>query len=375
MVFLGWSRGEPPRLILRTPPLNIDGSLRPCYAKRMKTGLLVAGVLTCLGASQVEAGKEKAAPPQKASAQTARGIDELQGKFRWGMSVDEVKKVLTGEIRKRYAEDMKRAASDPIEQDKLSTSMSDDLKRIEASYIEFIGQKTPWEVSIIDAEFAHGNQEAMLVIAEGEKKQRRFLFFHEGKLYKQFIAFDKELFAGKSFNQFAQVIQGRYGRGTAKYALNRKGEQVLDHLAWPPSGASMLRAVDQSNFYDTFCLVVEDHRVAPQFADKHRAHSSLGQGVTSPLVHEVAKPESVQGDVNADIVDRITGRNRNKASKNLPATIRQEPSRLDPTVVPERPLDRQPSIREEVPLEAPSGSSNKGASKPKKKGALDDLEL
>jgi len=52
------------------------------------------------------------------------------------------------------------------------------------------------------------------MIVMWEKDQRRFLFFYNGKLYKQFIAFNAEhkAFAGKSFDDFAEVIQARTGR-------------------------------------------------------------------------------------------------------------------------------------------------------------------
>src|SRR5262249_20834064 len=156
-------------------------------------------------------------------------------------------------------------------------------------------------------------------IEESQRKQRRFLFFYGEKLYKQMIAFDKELFSGKDFDQFAQIIQNRYGRGTAKYSLNRKGEQVLEHLEWPPSGKTLLRAVDQSNFYDTFCLVIEDRGMASVVAPKHKENALAQEGHSSALVREIQTPEKVSGDANGDIVDRITG--RNKAQPNEPTNL------------------------------------------------------
>ena len=154
---------------------------------------------------------------QKVSSKTARAIDELQGKFKWGSSVEDTKKLIDDEIHKKYAEDWKKAAGNPAAQDEITQKIREEIDRITKSYLEFKGQKSPWEVSIIDREFAHNNAEAMLVIEEGAHKQRRFLFFYENRLYKQMIAFDKELFEGKNFDQFAQLIQNRYGRGIAKY--------------------------------------------------------------------------------------------------------------------------------------------------------------
>src|SRR5262249_22092718 len=257
-----------------------------------RTSVLVAMSILSMVASAGAKPKGKAAAPRQASKETARAIDELQGKFKWGMTMGEVKKLISDEIHKKYAEDWKKAVGNAYAQDKINQEISDETRKIEKSYIDFKGQKTPWEVSIIDREFAHGNGEAMLVIEEGMHKQRRFLFFYNEKLYKQFIAFDKELFQGKNFDQFAQIIQNRYGRGVAKYKLNRKGEQILEHLEWPPSGATLLRAVDQSNFYDTFCLVIEDRGVSQVVAPRHK-ENALGEGAGSAIVRDIQAPEKV----------------------------------------------------------------------------------
>src|SRR2546429_2395152 len=118
------------------------------------------------------AGSTMAAKPKKGgggghvSQQTARAIDELQGKFKWGMAIDESKKLIADEIHKKYAEDWKKAVGDPAAQDAINAKIRDEITRIDKSYIEFKGNKTPWEVSIIDREFAHNNSETRLVIAE-----------------------------------------------------------------------------------------------------------------------------------------------------------------------------------------------------------------
>jgi len=274
----------------------------------------------------------------------------------------EVKKLISDEIHKKYAEDWKKAVGNAYAQDKINQEISDETRKIEKSYIDFKGQKTPWEVSIIDREFAHGNGEAMLVIEEGMHKQRRFLFFYNEKLYKQFIAFDKELFQGKNFDQFAQIIQNRYGRGVAKYKLNRKGEQILEHLEWPPSGATLLRAVDQSNFYDTFCLVIEDRGVSQVVAPRHK-ENALGEGAGSAIVRDIQAPEKVSGDVNSDIVDRITG--RGKGSEETPPPAASEPARISnsPSSAPPQPATQEKKQPAKTPAKKDTGKK------------LEDLEL
>ena len=321
-----------------------------------------------LGAAPAAAAKPKGAPvPKQASKQTARAIDELQGKFKWGMTVDEVKKLLEDEIRKRHAEEWKKVVGQPAAQDALSAQIRQEIAKIEKSFIRFKGQKTPWEVSIVDREFAHGNEESMMLIEEGQHKQRRFLFFYGDKLYKQFIAFDKELFEGKNFDQFAQIIQNRYGRGQAKYALNRRGEQVLEHLEWPPTGITLLRAVDQSGFYDTFCLVIEDRHVAQTVAPKHKENATAGGGAS--LVREIQSPEKVSGDANSDIVDRITGRSKAAATSEEPGQLVNEPSKITAP-----PASAGGSSTSSGAAESAPAPEKKKPAK-QQKGKLDDLEL
>jgi len=309
---------------------------------------------------------------QKVSRQTARAIDELQGKFKWGSNVEDTKKVIDDEIHKKYAEDWKKAAGNPAAQDEITQKIREEMDRINKSYMDFKGQKTAWEVSIIDREFAHNNGEAMMLIEEGAHKQRRFLFFHDGRLYKQMIAFDKDLFEGKNFDQFAELIQNRYGRGIAKYKLNRKGDQVLEHLEWPPSGTTLLRAVDQSNFYDTFCLVIEDRHVSGAVASKHK-ESALGEG-HSALVRDISTPEKIAGDANSDIVDRITGRAGAQGGEASPPPAKEAARVAEPASgEPARKLSAAPA--EDEPPPAADGKKPAPAKKKGKGGKIDDLEL
>jgi hypothetical protein len=310
--------------------------------------------------------KTASGPVGHASKETARAIDELQGKFKWGMTREELQKTLDDEIHKQFAEDWKKAVGKPAEQDAINAKIRDRLSRIDKTFVEFKGQKTSWEVSIIDREFAPGNEESMIYIDEGERKQRRYLFFWQNKLYKQMIAFDADLFQGKSFDDFAGIIQGRYGRGQAKYKLNRKGEQELQHLEWPPSGTTILRAVDQSGFFHTFCLVIEDKNVSGIVAPKHKENALVGSEAGG-LVGEITRPEKVSGDSNSDIVDQITGRGKGASSSEEPVHV-SEPSKLNPEPTPAA------SKHDEPLTPTPAPEKKKAPAKKDKKG-LDDLEL
>jgi hypothetical protein len=248
-----------------------------------------------------------AAPQPQATAQTARAIGELAGKFKWGLSPDEAKKVVLEDVTSRYDERIRKEQS-AFKQDALRQELQVALDKVKASYVKFDGQKTGWDVSLVDHEFAHRNDESMLVI--WEKDQRRFLFFHDERLWKQFIAFNAEhpAFQGKTFDDFAALIQKRYGPAAMTFRkLRTSDEQTLDHLEWAPSGDNVLWAIDETTFYGNFCLSLMQKSALADVERGRKAHG-VGRPAGSALVDQVLKGERGKPDTNEDIVDEITGR-------------------------------------------------------------------
>ena len=140
-----------------------------------------------------------------------------------------------------------------------------------------------------------------------EKDQRRFLFFYNEKLYKQFIAFNSEhpAFQNKTFDDFAKLIEKRFGTAEMKFAnLRTKDEQTLDHLEWAPSGDDELWAIDQSQFYGNFCLVLKQRSISAQL---QKAHDSKHPQSSNALIDSVTTRDKIEGDPNSNIVDEITG--------------------------------------------------------------------
>lgn len=276
-------------------------------------GVLLASPLVCSAAA---ANKKKEAPAQ-AGEKTTRAVSELAGKFKWGMSPSEAMDLIEKDIRARY-EPKIRAEPDPFKQDTIRREMMEDIAKMRASYIKFDGQRTGWDVSIIDREYGHKNEESMLVI--WEQSQRRFLFFWQEKLYKQYVALNAEKFKGKSFEEFAEIIQERYGKAQMNFAkMQTQDEMALDYLEWPPAGEYVLRAYDQSSFYGNFCLGVLNKSVYQQ-VEKERTQRSPGRGhkLNTSVIDVVSKGDS-PGDPNADIVDEVLGRQAMRTNQNLPA--------------------------------------------------------
>ncbi len=277
----------------------------------MNRFIAVSLALSILPATPSLAKKPVKKPPasvvKEAAPQTARAISELMGKFKWEMTPDEAMKVVSDEIAARYDEKIQKETI-PAKQDKWLREKNEALTKMKDSYVRFSGQKTGWDVSIVDREFAQNNDESMFVI--WEQDQRRFLFFWHEKLWKQFIAFNGEnpIFKDKTFDDFADIIQKRYGPAAMTFRKQRTSdEQTLDHLEWPPSGDYVLWAIDLTTFYGNFCLSLQRKSVMGDI-EKARGENSPRQKGGNAVIEAVTKGDEKAGDANADIVDEITGR-------------------------------------------------------------------
>jgi len=281
-----------------------------CYLFAMnrtlgRVGVWILSVSLGLGAAAPAFAKAKAKAKSKSpppSAQNIRAIADLAKPYKWGMSVDEVVKVINDEVHAKYVELLSKE-TDVYKQDLLRKEEKEELAKAKESLVLFDGKKSGWDTSLIDHEFLQRNDESMLV--RWEPLQRRFLFFIHNKLYKQFVAFNAEKFKGKTFDDFAKMMEDRYGRSEMKLAtMKTKDEVVVDHLEWAPQGAFTLWAIDQTSFYGNFCLKLID---TPMVALVEKAHSD--KAMKGPrgnaLIDAVTKPETNNTDPNANIVDDI----------------------------------------------------------------------
>jgi hypothetical protein len=283
----------------------------------MTTMIRIACAMALLAATPAlakkSAGKSSAGHP-KAQAANARAVGELAGKFKWGMSPDEAQKVIAEGIHVKYV-DMLKKEPDVYKQDQLRKDEIDETQKVKDSYMKFDGVSPgtkEWATSIIQAEFAPRNNESMMTL--WEKDQRRFLFFWNDKLYKQYIAFNAEhpVFAGKSFDDFAKLIQNRYGPAEMKFqAMKTRDDMKLDHLEWPAAGEFQLFAIDQSEFYGNFCLVLFNPSTARD-VEKARTEHNTKPVKGNALIDAVTQQPKVGNDANENIVDQITGKSTKK---------------------------------------------------------------
>jgi hypothetical protein len=263
---------------------------RSCFwpGHRPRHWLLIA-VLGPLGALAPAASPAEAAPRQAAaakkphrtpvSAEHKKALAELFGGFKFGMTKDEVIAVFSRQLDERY-DDKIKATTDIGAQDRLRRDKRNEVSRLQQSYVSFdTGKTSPWDVSIVDGEFAHNTGEAMLERWEnqGGKNQRRFIFFFDGKLWKMFVSLDVSILPEdkKNFATFQSVVEAKYG----------PGEVDGGRITWRTDDLEA-RAVDKLKSYDALALVVEDPRVRRQVEAAREAKAPPRQG-GNPMIKQV----------------------------------------------------------------------------------------
>jgi hypothetical protein len=223
------------------------------------------------------------------------------------MTPQQVIEKLYAKIDASYKEKLEKVRTDPRETDKLRGQIKSEKDKVKRSLVKFEGQKGGWDVSIIDEEFVQNNGESMLFYKEA--KSTRYFFFSGESLYKMFVAFDKDVVAGKSFQEFGDLMQQKYGKAQVVHReMNVKGvkNKILDSFQWRSSEGDGLKLVDRSKFYDVYCLVIYDHGVADRQAEVKKANAEkLPKG---SFVDSVIDTKQSDRDENDNVVDRITGK-------------------------------------------------------------------
>lgn len=282
--------------------------------RRLWYTLALSGLALALTAGDARAAGEQKKPKQKRAAATAgakineRALGELMGEFKFGMTKQDVLRVLSRQINERYKEKI-AATADVYAQDKLRRDRQAEFDRIKTSYVEFKGAKTGWDVSLVDDQFAHNTDESMMVYWENApdtgRDQRRFFFFHDGQLYKMFIALNSSQLRDdqRSFTYFKDLMEQRYGAG--------KVEADKGTIEWK-SPTYRVIAADRLNFYGAFCLIVSDPREDTELAElRAKRKQPKPENKVIKSVMEGDKTEDQPGlDDNRGAVEGVVGRKK-----------------------------------------------------------------
>ncbi|HEX2687038.1 MAG TPA: hypothetical protein VHN14_10490 [Kofleriaceae bacterium] len=253
--------------------------------------------------STKQARKVKPQKPQKmtpVSAEHKKALAELYGGFKFGMTKDEVITVFSKQLDERYDEKIK-ATTDITAQDRLRRDKKNEVNRLQTSYTSFdSSQPSPWDVSIVEEEFAHNTNEAMLERWENQsgKNQRRFFFFFQGKLWKMFVSLDVSIIPEdkRNFATFQAVMEGKYGPGDVESGK----------ITWR-TPEFQVRAVDKLKSYDALALIIEDPRARNE-VDAIREAKAPPRRETNPVIKAVLDTDhSDHPDVksNSNAVDDV----------------------------------------------------------------------
>lgn len=270
----------------------------------LATALAAAGPIASAAARLPRPAKRQAAPPPRAATPAvAQELLSLLGKYKWGMSPAQVLAILEQEARADFAPRLAET-KEPLEQDQLRRQLTDDLAVLRKNYVRFEGQATPWDISLIDKEFAHHSGESMAL--RWGKRDRRFYFFHSGRLWKIYIAFNSDLYKGKTFDDFAAMMERRFGAAERKFRTTIKGDPVPAYLRWPPINGTALRAIDNTRFFGNFCLGLADVAGRERVREARKLVRTPRQR-RDILVESVLRPAGGSSSVEENVVDRLTG--------------------------------------------------------------------
>jgi hypothetical protein len=235
-------------------------------------------------------------------------IMKALGDLKWGMSAKEVINYYLKEIDEKYKEKLK--TKDIMKLDRLREQKKKEIKRLRKNYVEFKGQQTGWEVSIIGNEFTHHNNEAMLAIRQEHSQD--YLFFIKDRLWKRFVAFDAERYKGIDFATFVQKIEAMYGEGEKITTTDPDtNQQIISKVIWRDR-TTQVEARDNTNFYGVFCLIYSDRNTLENI-DSLRINKPPSKKRFDPLIESVTT-SGKEEDTSADVIDRITGK-RHEAPK------------------------------------------------------------
>ena len=271
-------------------------------------GLMVTLAVAVLGSMASEAGAQRRrgqsaepAPPPEPTEPDPNIVALMNG-LTWGMTRDQVIDAVKLEIKNKYWPQIQAVADDAVAEQGLRTRMERDQQRFVDSCVKFDGQPTPWNVSMVDTEFTHNNQEEMCKFDRGDAVD--FLFFIRGKLWKIFRTLSQGMGgAGLSFDDVRAQLEGQFGVGEEIFVVDQYTlVSEIVGAKWIDSQTELqLRTL---KLYGVVAVVLTERATLANLSTLRRATTTTTEG-GSGLTDAVT--EGTSQDENTDIVDRLRG--------------------------------------------------------------------
>lgn len=275
---------------------------------------------TCLLCTQALAGPKKPAPPVVAAAPVSaapsapagpvahQGISHVLAFLNWGASASDVMAALKGEVDLRYSEKL-REERDPLEIDRALRRKAAEFAAIEKTLVQFSGQRTGYESSLISTDFVADNEEAMIRIDDQEAQ--RYYFFKNDHLWKILVAYSSSISRSTPFPDFVKQVQDKYGRAaSAEWTPAKGGAKTMTSSLWEDE-LTRLVVEDRTEFYGTYCMKFLDKAVGVPLEAERAKRSTARQMVQTDASVDAAMLEITGGPTGGDdnVVDRLTGTN------------------------------------------------------------------
>jgi hypothetical protein len=289
-----------------------------------RAGLMLTLAVALVGAFAVDAQAQRRrghqaepAPPPEPTEPNANIVALMNG-MTWGMTKDQVVEAVKLEIKNVYWPQIQEVADDGVAEQALRTRMERDQQRFVDSCIQFTGQQTPWNVSMIDTEFTHNNQEEMCKYERSDATD--FFFFIRGKLWKIFRTLKSEglTTAPPTFDEMRATMEGQYGPGEEIREVDPyRLESKVVAVKWVDSQTELqMRWLD---LYSVFAVVLTERATLGSLTTLRRV-TSTSTTEQSGLTQAVT--EGVASDENSDVVQRLRGQ---RPDPNAPQTTPPPP--------------------------------------------------
>ncbi len=241
--------------------------------------------------------------PRDATPQSTALAGDMDG-IEWGWNRRQLLEHFRAKIRASYAPRLTKAPG-AIEEDALRAEMERELQRVREGYFAFDGTTSGHDSSFLRFEFTHNNNEAMQRVRSENSDD--YYFFINDRLWKWYRAFHSSVFAGATFDQFANALESRYGNARRQSGVLNDGQPETQWLEWQDRH-TRARAIDNNQFYGFYCLVFEEKATLARL-DELRPNRPPQRDTRHALVQSVIVDPNDDPEIHDphhDVVDHIT---------------------------------------------------------------------
>jgi hypothetical protein len=191
-------------------------------------------------------------------APAASGQDayvEALGGLSWGATPDDVLAHHRERVMARYRLDI-AGIRDPIAIDRLRRQAEQRVREMDESHERFDGQRTGYEVSVLQNELVVGTGMSMMTIRQDETV-RQYVFVDDA-LRKMIVTFDQASLGYVGFEPFVNQLSAVLGGPSdTEWREDDIGVRQLVRAVWT-DGETRIRAEDKSRMFASFIVVYGD---------------------------------------------------------------------------------------------------------------------